>query len=54
MRSVVLGLLLLPALVLAPPASADIKKPCPAGQREMVSKDGKAVCIAAYASRGGS
>jgi hypothetical protein len=54
MRSVVLGLLLLPALVLAPPASADIKKPCPAGQREVVSKDGKVVCIAAYASRGGS
>jgi hypothetical protein len=52
MRPIVLSLLLASALVLATPTSAEIKKPCPAGQREVVSKDGKVVCIATYASTG--
>jgi hypothetical protein len=54
MRLLFLCLLLLPALALATPASADTKKTCPSGQREVVSKDGKVVCFATYASRGGS
>ena len=54
MRDMVFSLLLLSALVLATPTSAEIKKPCPAGQREAVSKDGKIMCFATYASRGGS
>jgi hypothetical protein len=53
MRQLTVSLLLVSALVLATtPTSADIKKPCPAGQREVVSRDGKIVCFATYASRG--
>jgi hypothetical protein len=51
MRYMGVGLLLLFALVLATPTSADIKKPCPAGQSEVIAKDGKILCVATYATR---
>jgi hypothetical protein len=51
MRYIGVGPYFLSALVLATPTSADIKKPCPAGQSEVVAKGGEILCVATYATR---